>query len=190
MENVIRVVDATQNNLKNISVDIPKGEIVVFAGVSGSGKSSLVFDTIAVEANRQWQASYPLYLRNKMPHCERPHVDKILGLTPAIVVDQKPLLGSSRSTVATAVDVAPLLRLLFSRVGVPSAGGSMTYSPNHPLGMCKTCSGLGLETELDEDSLFNTDLSLSDGAILFSQFSSGWQTYIYQKNHFFQPINH
>lgn len=182
MENEIRIIGATQNNLKNVSVSIPKGKIVAFAGVSGSGKSSLVFDTVAVEANRQWQASYPFYLRNKMPHYERPHVDEITGLTPTIVIDQKTVNAGSRSTVATAVDVAPLLRLLFSRVGKPSAGGSMAYSSNHPMGMCPHCSGLGLETVLDEDSMFDMDKTLADGAILFSQFSSGWQTYLYQRN--------
>ena len=108
---------------------------MTFAGVSGSGKSSLVFDTVAVESARQWQSSYPLYLRNKMPRYERPKVDEIQNLTPAIVVDQHAAGSNSRSTVGTAVDVAPLLRLLFSRVGNPSAGGSLAYCFNHPAGM-------------------------------------------------------
>lgn len=124
----IGIIGAAENNLKQISAAIPKGKLVVLAGVSGSGKSSLAFDTIAVESSRQWQASYPLYLRNKMPHYERPKVDSIQNLTPVIVVDQKPIGNGSRSTVGTAVDVAPLIRLLFSRVGQPSAGGSMAYS--------------------------------------------------------------
>lgn len=178
----IQIVDAYENNLKHINVNIPKGKLVVFAGVSGSGKSSLVFDTIAVESNRQWQENYPLFLRNKMPHYERPKVGEIYNLTPSVVINQKTLGTSSRSTVGTATDIAPLVRLLFSRVGKPSAGGSMAYSFNHPLGMCPDCTGIGERLELIEESLFDDDKSLSEGAILFSQFSAGWQTYLYQNN--------
>ena len=105
----IEVFGASENNLKHIDVTIPKGRLVVFAGVSGSGKSSLAFDTIAVESEREWQQSYPLFLRNRMPHYDRPRVDEIRNLTPAIVVDQRPVGASSRSTVGTAVDAAPLL---------------------------------------------------------------------------------
>lgn len=183
----IEIIGASENNLKHIDVTIPKGKLVVLAGVSGSGKSSLAFDTVAVESARQWQASYPLYLRNKMPHYERPRVDEIRGLTPAVVVDQKAVGVSSRSTVGTAVDVAPLLRLLFSRAGCPSAGGSMAYSSNHPMGMCPHCTGLGEQLELNEDSLFDMDRTLREGGILFSQFSAGWQTYLYQANPFLDP---
>ncbi len=110
----IEVIGASENNLKHIDVTIPKGKMVVFAGISGSGKSSLAFDTVAVESNREWQQSYPLFLRNKMPHYDRPKVDEIRNLTPAIVVDQRAIGANSRSTVGTAVDVAPLLRLLDS----------------------------------------------------------------------------
>ena len=183
----IEIINAAENNLKHISVTIPKGKLVVFAGVSGSGKSSLAFDTIAVESSREWQASYPLYLRNKMPHYERPKVEAIHNLTPAIVIDQRTFGTSSRSTVGTAVDAAPLLRLLFSRIGSPSAGGSMAYSFNHPLGMCPECTGIGEQLELVEDSLFDENKSMREGAILFSQFSSGWQTYLYQNNPFLNP---
>ena len=178
----IEVIGASENNLKDINATIPKDQLVVFAGVSGSGKSSLVFDTLAVEAARQWQQSYPLFLRNKMPHYERPKVDEIRNLTPAIVVDQHAIGATSRSTVGTAVDVAPLLRLLFSRVGQPSAGGSMAYSFNHPAGMCPDCTGIGERLELIEESMFDPDRSLAEGGILFSQFSSGWQTHLYQNN--------
>ena len=101
----IEIIGAAENNLKHIDVTIPKGKLVTFAGVSGSGKSSLVFDTVAVESARQWQSSYPLYLRNKMPRYERPKVDEIQNLTPAIVVDQHAAGSNSRSTVGTAVDV-------------------------------------------------------------------------------------
>jgi len=178
----IEIIDAQENNLKHVNVEIPKGRLVVLAGVSGSGKSSLAFGTVAVESAREWQQSYPMFLRNKMPHYERPHVGEIRGLTPAIIVDQKAVGGSSRSTVGTAVDVAPLLRLLFSRIGRPSAGGSMAYSMNHPLGMCPECTGLGEQLNLKEDTLFDPTKSLREGAILFSQFSAGWQTHLYQNN--------
>ncbi len=178
----IEITGASENNLKHVSVSIPKGKLVAFAGVSGSGKSSLVFDTIAVESNREWQQSYPLYVRNKMPHYDRPHVDKIRNLTPAIVVDQHAFGSNGRSTVGTAIDVAPLLRLLFSRVGQPSAGGSMAYSFNHPSGMCPECTGIGEQLELIEESMFDQEKTLAEGAILFSQFSAGWQTHLYQNN--------
>ena len=183
----IEIIGASENNLKHIDVTIPKGKLVVFAGVSGSGKSSLAFDTVAVESSREWQQSYPLFLRNKMPHYDRPKVDEIRNLTPAIVVDQHAIGETSRSTVGTAVDVAPLLRLLFSRVGQPSAGGSMAYSFNHPAGMCPDCTGIGERLELIEDSMFDPDKTLTEGAILFSQFSSGWQTHLYQNNPLLNP---
>ncbi len=185
--NDIQVVGACENNLKGVTVSIPKGKLVVFAGVSGSGKSSLAFDTIARESARQWQDNYPLFLRNKMPHYDRPHVNALRGLTPAVVVDQRPLGAGSRSTVGTAVDVAPLLRLLFSRCGEPSAGGSMAYSFNHPAGACPECTGLGTSMVLDEDSLFDLDRSIAEGGILFSQFSSGWQTVYWQQNPLLDP---
>ena len=105
----IKIVDAYENNLKHINTTIPKRKLVVFAGISGSGKSSLAFDTIAVESNRQWQSNYPLFLRNKMPHYERPKVERIDNLTPSIVIDQKSIGTSARSSVGTAVDVAPLI---------------------------------------------------------------------------------
>lgn len=178
----IKIIDAYENNLKHISVAIPKNKLVIFAGVSGSGKSSLVFDTIAVESARQWQNSYPLYLRNKMPKYERPKMERIDNLTPSIVVDQKMMGVTSRSTVGTAIDVSPLLRLLFSRVGQPSAGGAMAYSFNHPLGMCPDCTGLGERMELIEERMFDPDKTLNGGAIQFSQFQSGWQSILYQNN--------
>ena len=187
MTDDIEIIGAAENNLKHIDVTIPKGKLVVFAGVSGSGKSSLAFDTVAVESEREWQQSYPLFLRNKMPHYDRPKMDEIRNLTPAIVVDQHAIGSSSRSTVGTSVDVAPLLRLLFSRVGQPSAGGSMAYSFNHPAGMCPDCTGLGEQTELIKESMFDPDKSLVEGAILFSQFSSGWQTVYYQNNPLLDP---
>ena len=187
MTDDIEIIGASENNLKHIDLTIPKGKLVVFAGVSGSGKSSLAFDTVAVESEREWQQSYPLFLRNKMPHHDRPKVDEIRNLTPAIVVDQHAIGSTSRSTVGTAVDVAPLLRLLFSRVGQPSAGGSMAYSFNHPAGMCPDCTGLGEQLELIKESFFDEDKSLVEGAIRFGPFSSGWQTVYYQNNPLLDP---
>ena len=181
-EHFIEVIDAYEHNLKHIDVKIPKGKLVVFTGVSGSGKSSLAFGILATESAREWQNSYPLYLRNKMPHYERPKVGVVHHLTPSIVVDQKTIGGGSRSTVGTAIDVAPLIRLLFSRIGEPSAGGSMAYSFNHPEGMCHECTGLGFRTMLIEDKMFEPQKTLKDGGIRFSQFASGWQRIFYQNN--------
>lgn len=177
----IEIHGASENNLRDITVKIPKEKLVVLVGVSGSGKSSLVFDTIAVESNRQWQAGYPLYLRNRMPLYQRPDVDYILNLTPTIVVNQKGIGTNTRSSVGTVTDISPLMRLLFSRIGQPSAGSASTYSFNHPLGMCPYCSGLSQELQIDEEKFFDLNKSINEGAILFSQFSgSSWQTRLYK----------
>lgn len=179
----IQITGASENNLKRVNVNIPKERLVVVAGVSGSGKSSLAFDTVAAESSREWQATYPLYLRNRLPHFERPAVESIRNLTPSVVVNQRPVGANARSTVGTASDVAPLVRLLFSRVGKPGAGGSMAYSFNHPHGMCPDCTGLGERAELDESLMFDMDKSINEGAIRFSQFSGGsWQEFYYHKN--------
>lgn len=183
MREDIEICGASENNLRNISLRIPKEQLVVLAGVSGSGKSSLAFDTIAAEAGRQWQATYPLFLRNRLPRYEHPAVEEIRNLTPCVVVDQKPLGANQRSTVGTASDAAPLIRLLFSRIGKPSAGGSMAYSFNHPHGMCPDCTGLGEKVELDEEKMFDMDRTINEGAIRFSQFSGGsWQEFYYHHN--------
>ena len=177
---------ACENNLKNIDVDIPKEQLVVFCGVSGSGKSSLAFDTVARESSRQWNASYPMFLRSRLPRYEHSAVDQIRNLTPSIVVDQKPIGANARSTVGTASDIAPLVRLLFSRVGKPSAGGSMAYSFNHPHGMCPECTGLGERVWLDEEAMFDMEKSINDGGIRFSQFSGGsWQDFYFRHNPLF-----
>lgn len=173
MRESIEIRGAAVNNLKHLNVDIPKEQLVLLAGVSGSGKSTLAFDTIAAEAGRQWQATYPLFLRNRLPRYERPAVESIQNLTPCVVVDQRPIGANARSTVGTASDVAPLVRLLFSRVGKPSASGSMAYSFNHPHGMCPDCTGLGEKVELDEAKMFDMDKSINEGAIRFRQFSGG-----------------
>lgn len=188
MRESIKIRGAAANNLKRLNVDIPKEQLVVLAGVSGSGKSTLAFDTIAAEASRQWQATYPLFLRNRLPRYERPAVESIRNLTPCVVVDQRPIGANARSTVGTASDVAPLVRLLFSRVGRPSAGGSMAYSFNHPHGMCPDCTGLGERVELDEAKMFDPDKSINEGAIRFRQFSGGsWQEIYYTNNPYLDP---
>lgn len=105
----IEIIDASENNLKHVNVNIPKEKLVVIAGVSGSGKSSLAFDTVAAESSREWQATYPLFLRSRLPHYERPAVESIRNLTPSVVVDQRPIGANARSTVGTASDVAPLI---------------------------------------------------------------------------------
>ena len=179
----IRLTGVSENNLKHINVTIPKEKLVVFAGVSGSGKSSLVFDTIAAESCREWQDTYPLFLRSRLPRYEHPAMERASGLTPCVVVDQRALGANARSTVGTASDIAPLLRLLFSRAGKPSAGGSMAYSFNHPLEMCPDCTGLGERVELDESAMFDMSKSINEGAIRFSQFSGGsWQEFYYHHN--------
>src|SRR5690625_6065619 len=106
-----------ENNLKNIDLTLPKGKIIAFTGVSGSGKSSVVFDTLARESRRQMTMNYPNYVRYQMPRYERPHADLIQNISPVVVVEQKQLRGNSRSTVGTYMDIHPLIRLLFSRIG-------------------------------------------------------------------------
>ncbi|MFF8958114.1 ATP-binding cassette domain-containing protein [Streptomyces sp. NPDC014894] len=177
-----------ENNLKNISLIIPKGRLTVFAGLSGSGKSSLVFDTIAVESRRQLNETFPAFVRNRLARAERPRADAIENLSTAIVVDQKPLGGSARSTVGTLTDVHPVLRVLFSRYGRPSAGPSNAYSFNDPRGMCEHCEGLGRTAAADLARLVDESLSLNEGALTFPAFAVGtasWQ--IYAESGLFDP---
>ncbi|GIF65006.1 excinuclease ABC subunit A [Asanoa ishikariensis] len=171
----IEIVGARENNLKDVTVRIPKGRITVFTGVSGSGKSSLVFDTVAAEAQRQLNETFTAFARNFLPSYGHPDVDSIANLSAAIVVDQKRLGGSSRSTVGTITDINPLVRLLFSRVGAPHVGYSNAFSFNDPQGMCPECEGLGRVTTLDLDKLLDRSKSLNEGAILHSDFAvGGW----------------
>jgi excinuclease ABC A subunit len=176
----IRVVGARENNLKDVSLDIPKDRITVFVGVSGSGKSSIVFDTVAVEAQRQLHATFPWFIRNQLPKYERPHVDAVEHLTTPVVVDQRPLGGNARSTVGTITDIHPMLRALFARYGEPGAGPPSAYSFNDPRGMCPECEGLGRTLRPDLDRMLDMTRSLDEGAILLPGYpvgSPGWQLY-------------
>lgn len=177
----IKIRGARTGNLKNVDVDIKKHRINVFVGVSGSGKSSLVFNTIAAEAQRQMNETYPSYVRNRMPHLMIPEVDRMENLSPAVIVNQKPLGDNRRSTVGTATDINPTLRLLFSRFGKPFVGYSDVFSFNNPAGMCPTCEGLGTISTFMIDELLDTELSLNEGAIRFETFEPGtyrWKRYV------------
>ncbi|MEU5682887.1 daunorubicin resistance protein DrrC [Streptomyces venezuelae] len=176
----IAIEGARENNLKEVSLRIPKGRLTVFTGVSGSGKSSVVFDTIAVESQRQLNETFTWFVRNRLPKYERPHADAIEELSPAIVVDQKPIGGHSRSTVGTMTDIYSVIRVLFSRHGTPSAGPATAYSFNDPSGMCTECDGLGRTVRPDYDRILDPARSLADGAILFPPFAVGtWQGQTY-----------
>ena len=153
---------ARENNLKDVSLEIPKHQITVFTGVSGSGKSSLVLDTIAAKSRRELNDTFPSFVQQYLPKYGRPHVDAIENLPIAIVIDQKKPAQNSRSTVATYTDIAALLRLLFSRVGQPWVGYAESFSFNHPEGSCPRCSGLGEIRELDIHKLVDFDKSLND----------------------------
>ncbi len=153
---------ARENNLKDLSLEIPKYRITVFTGVSGSGKSSLVLDTIAAKSRRELNDTFPSFVQQYLPKYGRPHVDRIDGLPIAIVIDQKKPAQNSRSTVGTYTDIYSLMRLLFSRVGKPFVGYSDTFSFNNPQGCCPRCSGLGEIRELDIHKLVDFDKSLND----------------------------
>ncbi len=159
---MIRIEGAYENNLKHVSLEIPKYKITVFTGVSGSGKSSLVLDTIAAKSRRELNDTFPSFVQQYLPKYGRPHVDKIEGLPIAIVIDQKKPAQNSRSTVGTYTDIYSLVRLLFSRVGKPFVGYSDSFSFNHPQGSCPRCSGLGEIRELDIHKLVDFDKSLND----------------------------
>jgi excinuclease UvrABC ATPase subunit len=179
---VIRVVGARENNLRDVTVEIPKGRLTVVTGVSGSGKSSLVFDTIAAESRRQLGEMFPAFARNRLSHQGRPDADALDNLSAAIVVDQRRIGGNARSTVGTATDVAPLLRLLYSRVATPHVGYSPAFSFNDPSGMCPRCEGLGSVVDIDVERLVDRDRSLDEGAIRMSTYRPGtyrWKRYVH-----------
>lgn len=199
---VIRVVGARENNLKDVSVEIPKRRLTVFTGVSGSGKSSLVFGTIANESQRLINETYPTFVQQFMGQLNRPEIDALENISPAIIVDQERMGANSRSTVGTATDAQAMLRILFSRLGVPHVGSPQAFSFNIPSvkgagavtiqvgankgkkerrsfeitgGMCPTCEGLGEASDVDLDELFDRTKSLADGAITIPGYNvDGW----------------
>ena len=211
---LIRVQGARENNLKDVSVEIPKRRLTVFTGVSGSGKSSLVFGTIAAESQRMINETYSAFVQGFMPTQARPDVDVLEGLTTAIIVDQERMGANARSTVGTATDANALLRILFSRLGQPHIGSPQAYSFNVASisgagavsierrgqtvkerrsfsiigGMCPRCEGRGSVTDIDLTALYDDSKSLNDGALTIPGFSmDGWFGRIFNGCGFFDP---
>jgi excinuclease ABC A subunit len=211
---LIRVHGARVNNLKDLSVEIPKRRLTVFTGVSGSGKSSLVFGTIAAESQRLINETYSAFVQGFMPTLSRPEVDVLEGLTTAIIVDQERMGSNPRSTVGTATDANAMLRILFSRLAQPHIGSPNAYSFNVPTvrasgaitvergnktraqkatfnrlgGMCPRCEGMGSVTDFDLSALYDDSLSLNEGALTIPGYSmDGWYGRIYRGCGFFDP---
>jgi len=212
---LIRVQGARQNNLKDVSVELPKRRLTVFTGVSGSGKSSLVFGTIAAESQRMINETYSAFVQGFMPTLSRPEVDVLDGLTTAIIVDQERMGANPRSTVGTATDANAMLRILFSRLGAPHIGSPNAYSFNvHSVkasgaitiergagktktekatftrlgGMCPRCEGMGSVTDFDLSVLYDESLSLNEGALTIPGYSmDGWYGRIFRGCGFFDP---
>lgn len=209
----IRVQGARVNNLKDVTLELPKRRLTVFTGVSGSGKSSLVFGTIAAESQRLINETYSAFVQGFMPTLARPDVDVLEGLTTAIVVDQERMGGGPRSTVGTVTDANALLRILFSRLGDPHVGSPNAYSFNVPSisakggvtvekgnqktvavsysrtgGMCPRCEGMGSISDLDLTQLFDDSKSLNEGAITIPGYTAdGWMVRTYAESGFFDP---
>src|SRR6184192_735989 len=211
---LIRVQGARENNLKDLSVEIPKRRLTVFTGVSGSGKSSLVFGTIAAESQRLINETYSAFVQGFMPTLARPEVDVLEGLTTAIIVDQQRMGADARSTVGTATDANAMLRILFSRLGQPHIGSPNAFSFNVPSvrasgaitvergaktqtrkatftrlgGMCPRCEGRGSVTDFDLSALYDDSLSINEGAITVPGYSmDGWYGRIFRGAGFFDP---
>jgi excinuclease ABC A subunit len=175
---------ARENNLRGVDLEIPKGKITIFTGVSGSGKSSIVFDTIAAEAQRQLYENFSMFVRSFLPRYPQPAADAIENLNMAVIVDQKPLGGGSHSTVGTVTDIAPVLRLLFSRLGQPHVGYSNVFSFNDPQGMCPECSGIGKKLGVKADGFLDLSKSLAEGAVQVPVFAA-WENNMYAASGFF-----
>jgi excinuclease UvrABC ATPase subunit len=177
---------ARENNLKSVSLDIPKRRITVFTVVSGSGKSSLVFSTIAAESQRLINETYPAFVQQFMPHYGQPDADKLENISAAIIVDQQRLGGNLRSTVATVTDTAQMLRVLFSRLAKPHLPAPGYYSYNDPRGMCPECEGVGQVSAIDMTAVVDESKSLSQGALLHKVFAvHGWWWDIYARSGMF-----
>ncbi|WP_207942488.1 excinuclease ABC subunit A [Enterococcus sp. DIV2402] len=188
MNEYIEIIHARENNLKNVSLKIPKNKITIFTGVSGSGKSSIVFDTIAQEAGRQLNETYDSFTRLFLPKYSRPEVDEINNLSTAIVVNQKKIGGSARSTLGTITDINALFRVLFSRFATPSLGYANAYSFNDPSGMCSVCQGIGKTIALDVEKAVDHERSLNEGAILLPGFTVGsWYWKLHAETGLFDP---
>ena len=176
----ITIQGLTQNNLKNVSLKIPKEKIVVFTGVSGSGKSSIVFDTIAAESQRQMNETYTAFIRGRLPKYRKPKVELIDNLSPSVIIDQARLGGNARSTVGTISDMYSALRLLFSRIGVPHVGSASHFSFNNPNGMCPTCSGIGKVLDIDINEVIDLEKSLNEDMLDLPAYHVGnwyWKQY-------------
>lgn len=172
----IVISGARENNLKNVSLRVPKRKITIFTGVSGSGKSSIVFDTIAAESTRLLNENFSMFVRTFLPRVPQPDTDAIENLSMAVIVDQKRLGGGSHSTMGTITDISPILRLLFSRVGKPYVGQAHMFSFNDPQGMCPECNGIGRKLGVDMSKAVDMSRSLNDGALMLPDYSvSGWE---------------
>ncbi|CAH1191894.1 UvrABC system protein A [Paenibacillus auburnensis] len=171
----IVISGARENNLKNVSLRIPKRKITIFTGVSGSGKSSIVFDTIAAESTRLLNENFSMFVRTFLPKYPQPDTDSIENLSMAVIVDQKRLGGGSHSTMGTITDISPILRLLFSRAGQPYVGQANMFSFNDPAGMCPECGGIGRRLAVDMSKALDMSKSLNEGAIQLPDYSvNGW----------------
>lgn len=171
MQEYIEIRGARENNLKNVSLRIPKRKITIFTGVSGSGKSSIVFDTIATESQRLLNENFSMFVRNFLPKYSQPDADAIENLSMSIVVDQKRMGGGSHSTVGTITDINTILRMMFSRIGQPHVGPTNVFGFNDPQGMCPNCNGLGRKLDVDMDKFLDKSKSLNEGAILFPEYA-------------------
>ncbi len=174
MQEYIEIRGARENNLKDVTLKIPKRKITIFTGVSGSGKSSLVFDTIAAEAQRLLNENFSMFVRNFLPRISQPEADEIKNLSMAVIVDQKPLGGGSHSTVGTVTDISTALRLMFSRFGKPYVGYANMFSFNDPQGMCPNCNGIGQKLGLDMEVAFDRNKSINEGALKLLDYQSDW----------------
>lgn len=184
----IIISGARENNLKNVSLRIPKRKITIFTGVSGSGKSSIVFDTIAAESTRLLNENFSMFVRNFLPRVPQPDTDAIENLSMAVIVDQKRLGGGSHSTMGTITDISPILRLLFSRVGQPHIGPVNLFSFNDPQGMCPECNGIGRRLGVNMDKAVDMSKSLNEGAIMLPGYAvNDWEWNMIMQSGDFDP---